>query len=142
MRSCFVAVLFLSVPALAAPLITDSEAGLPAAAPPVVTRAITRGPGVKVVSPDPSAESVKSPFNLKVVFEPRGGAKIDPGATRISYLKSPPVDLIERVKPGLSDSGIQLNSAEVPPGEHKISLTVQDSEGRKTNTVIHFKVVK
>lgn len=103
---------------------------------------ITRGPAVKLVSPDPAAESVKSPFSLKVVFEPRGGAKIDPASVRLSYLKSPAVDLTDRVRPGLSERGIQLDGAEVPPGEHQIRVTVQDTEGRQGSTVIHLKIVK
>lgn len=135
------AVFLLAAAAQAGPLITESEARLPAATT-VVTRGITRGPAVKLVSPDPAAESVKSPFSLKVAFEPRGGAKIDPASVRLSYLKSPAVDLTDRVKPGLSERGIQLDGAEVPPGEHQIRVTVQDTEGRQGSTVIHLRIVK
>jgi hypothetical protein len=126
----------------AAPLITESESKLPSATGGVATRGITRGPGIRIVSPDPVAESVKSPFSLKVAFEPRGGAKIDTANIRISYMKTPAVDLIDRIKPGLSEKGINLEGAEAPPGEHQIHLTVQDSEGRQTSTVINLKIVK
>lgn len=131
----------LAAAAQAGPLITESEARLPAAVT-VVTRGITRGPAIKLLSPDPAAESIKSPFNLRVAFEPRGGAKIDPASVKVSYMKTPVVDLHERIKPGLTEKGIHLENAEVPPGEHQIRLSVQDSEGRQTTTVIHLKVVK
>ncbi len=132
--------LLLSIEAGAVSLIKESEAKLPAAAE-MKTRAITRGPGVRVISPDPAA-TIKSPFTLKVAFEPRGGAKIVPDSVRMTYLRTPSVDLIDRVKPGLSEQGIDLANAEVPPGEHQIQLSLEDSEGRKTSTVIKLSVVK
>lgn len=132
---------FVAATAQAGQLITESEAKLPAAST-VVTRGITRGPGIKLVSPEPAADGIRSPFSFKVVFEPRGGARIDPASVKLSYLKSPAVDLTERVKAGLSEKGIQLEGAEVPPGEHQIRLTVQDTEGRQASTVITLKVVK
>lgn len=132
----------LSGPAAAVTLIKDEEARLPAAAGALVTRGITRGPGVKMLSPDPAAGPVKSPFNLKVSFEPRGGARINPASVSVTYLKATPVDLLPRVKTGLSAGGIELAGAEVPPGEHQIRVTVQDSEGRQSSTVLQLNVVK
>lgn len=132
----------LSGPAAAVTLIKDEEARLPAAAGGLVTRGITRGPGVKMLSPDPAAGPVKSPFNLKVSFEPRGGARIDPASVSVTYLKATSVDLLPRVKAGLSAGGIELAGAEVPPGEHQIRVTVQDSEGRQSSTVLQLNVVK
>ncbi|CAG0981086.1 hypothetical protein RHDC4_01887 [Rhodocyclaceae bacterium] len=133
--------LALSASSHAFKLINDEEAALPAAAT-MTTRGITRGPGIKLLSPDPAAAAVKAPFNLKVAFEPRGGAKIDPASVKVSYLKATPVDLLERVRPGLSEAGIELAGAEVPPGEHQIQVSVQDSEGRKASTVIRLTVAK
>lgn len=132
--------LLLSVNAGAASLITESEAKLPEASA-ARTRAITRGPGIRVVSPDPGT-AIKSPFNLKLAFEPRGGAKIVPESIKVTYLKSPTVDLLDRVRPGISEHGIELAGAEVPPGEHQIQMVVEDSEGRRTTTVIKLSVVK
>lgn len=131
----------LSTPGWAFTLIKNDEARLPPAAGALATRGISRGPGIKVVTPDVGGQ-VTSPFNLKVVFEPRGGAKIDLAATKVTYLKATPVDLVPRIKPGLSEQGISLDGAEVPPGDHAIQLSVQDSEGRVTNTVIQFSVAK
>ena len=122
-------------------LIKESEAKLPAASGSLATRGITRGPAIKQVSPSPD-EAVKSPLNLKVSFEARGGAKIDPSSVKAVYLKSPSVELTERVKPAVSDSGIELNDAVVPAGEHQISISVTDSEGRQSNSVITLKVAK
>lgn len=142
MLSAGALLLAFSASAAAVTLIKDDEARQPAPAGSLTTRGITRGPAVKMVSPDPAAGAVKSPFAFKVSFEPRGGAKIDPASVSVTYLKATPVDLLPRVKAGLSAGGIDLAGAEVPPGEHQIRVTVQDSEGRQTSTVLQLNVAK
>ena len=132
----------LSLPALGATLIKAAEAKLPdAEGGGLATRGITRGPTIRQVSPDPD-QPIKSPFTLKVTFEPRGGAKIDLSTVKVIYLKSPAVDLLDRVKPGISEGGIELAGAEVPPGDHQIRITVQDSEGRQSSSLVEIKAVK
>lgn len=130
----------LAPQAHAAPLIKDAEAKLPAAAE-MRTRGLTRGPSIKLVSPEP-AKAISSPFKLKVAFEPHGGAKIVPESVKVTYLKTPSVDLLDRVKPGLSDKGIELADAETPAGEHLIQVSLEDSEGRRSTTVLKLNVVK
>lgn len=128
--------------AAGAVLIKPDEAKQAPAAGALATRGISRGPAVKQVQPDPAAEFVKAPLNLQVSFEPRGGAKIDLSSVKVTYLKAAPVDLLPRVKAGLSESGITLTGAQVPPGEHQIQISVQDSEGRQTSTVLQLNVSK
>jgi hypothetical protein len=132
---------FACAAAQAAPLVTEDEAKLPNA-PGLATRGVTRGPGIKLVSPDPATKTVKSPFDLKVGFEARGGAKIDPASIKVHYMKTPLVDLTDRVKDGIKDEGIDFSRAEMPPGEHAIRFTVKDSEGRSTSSVMTVNVVK
>jgi hypothetical protein len=115
-------------------LITTQEAALPDATGSIATRGISRGPSVKMTSPEPDA-AVKAPFNFKVGFEGRGGARIDPATVKVTYLKSPLVDLTPRLKSAISASGINFTGASVPPGTHKIKVTVMDQEGRETHTV-------
>jgi hypothetical protein len=117
-------------------LITDKEAKLPAA-PQVASRAITRGPGVKLLSPESVANGA---FPLKVVFEPRGGSKIDLGSVQVTYLKNPPVDLTSRIKSGIRPDGIDLASVTAPGGEHPIRISVRDDEGRQGSLLINLLV--
>jgi len=107
-------------------LITADEAKQPAAAGKPASRAITRGPGVKLASP----ESVSGQFALKIGFEPRGEAKIDVATVKVEYLKGSGIDLTERVKAGIKPTGIEIPAAAAPAGEHPIRVTVRDSEGR------------
>ncbi|UCV11296.1 hypothetical protein KI614_14275 [Dechloromonas denitrificans] len=132
--------MLLAFSADAVTLIKADEAKLPAGAGVLATRGITRGPAIKILTPD--LTNLTSPFDLKVAFEARGGAKIDAAATKVIYLKAKPVDLLARVKPGLSEAGLDLPGAETPPGEHQIQIIVQDSEGRSSQVVMTLNVVK
>lgn len=130
--------LFLAAPAAFAQtvqLITADEAKQPAAASKPASRAITRGPGVKLASP----ESVGGAFPLKVEFQPRGDSKIDVASVKVEYLKGAGIDLTERVKGGIKPGGIEIPAAAAPAGEHPIRVSVRDSEGRLGSA--EFKLV-
>ena len=115
--------------AIAASLISAKEAALPPAAGTLATRGISRGPAIKLASPEADTP-VTAPFDFKVDFEARGDAKIDPSSVRVVYMKSPFVDLTPRLKSAISANGIDFAKADVPPGTHTIRVTVKDSEGR------------
>jgi hypothetical protein len=122
-------------------LITVDEANLPAA-PKMATRGgITRGPGIKVISPAPDSQ-VKAPFAMKVDFQPHGGVKIDASSVKITYLKKPAVDLTPRLKPAISESGISLTDANVPAGTHDLKIDVTDADGRTKSEIVSFTVAK
>lgn len=125
----------------AAPLITAKEAALPAASGTLATRGISRGPAVKLSSPEADVP-VSSPFDFKVLFEARGEGKIDPNSVKVVYMKSPFVDLTPRLKSAITPTGINFSKAEVPPGTHTIRVTVKDLDGRETNQVVTIVVNK
>ena len=125
----------------AAPLITSKEAALPAASGALATRGISRGPAVKLNSPEADIP-ISSPFDFKVLFEARGEGKIDPNSVKVVYMKSPFVDLTPRLKSAITPTGINFSKAEVPPGTHTIRITVKDMDGRETNQVITIVVNK
>lgn len=133
--------LLISQMAISAPLISPKEAALPPAAGTLATRGISRGPAIKLASPEADTP-VTAPFDFKVNFEPRGDAKIDPSSVKVVYMKSPFVDLTPRLKSAISANGIDFAKADVPPGTHTIRVTVKDSEGRETNSVLNLVVNK
>jgi hypothetical protein len=137
----FAAGLALSASAYAVDLITNEEANLPSV-PKMGTRGgITRGPSIKSISPAPDGQ-VKSPFAMKVEFQPHGGSKIDASSVKVTYLKKPAVDLTPRLKGAISESGINLSDANVPAGTHDIKIDVTDADGRTKSEVVSFTVVK
>ena len=139
--SIAVALAAISSIAFSAPLISPKEAELPNSPPTLSTRGISRGPTIKLNSPEADAPVV-SPFEFKVSFDARGDSKIDPNSVKVIYMKSPFVDLTPRLKNAISANGIDFSKAEVPPGTHTIRITVKDSEGRETNSVVNLVVAK
>ncbi|MGQ2924187.1 hypothetical protein [Variovorax sp.] len=118
-------------------LITDAEAKLPSAYLENKRAGLTRGPGIEVASP--STEAGREAVALKIGFKPRGGVVIDPKTVKVQYMKEPVVDLTERVRPYISDTGIAIDAARVPAGEHQLRVQVGDAEGRVSSKLIQFK---
>jgi hypothetical protein len=120
-------------------LITEDEARLP---PPkgaltADRRGITRGPKIEVIV---DGEQVHSPVHLQLKFESFGGAKIDPDSIRVTYMKTPTVDLTERIKSFVRANGLDMPDAELPPGDHMIRVDIKDSEGRVGTTSFVLKI--
>lgn len=136
------AVVALGSPAKAIELITPAEAALPPQQSIGHNRGISRGPTIIVVSPTPGAGMITSPLNLKVLFEGHGGATIDVNSVLLTYLRTPAVDLTQRVKADVGAKGIEVDNAEVPPGTHTIRVNVTDSEGHQSWADITFTVSK
>lgn len=120
-------------------LITEEEAKLPPPKGAVVAdrRGITRGPKIEVIV---DGEQVHSPVHLQLRFESFGGAKIDPDSIKVTYLKTPNVDLTERVKAFVRVNGIDMPDAELPPGNHMIRVDIKDSEGRMGSMSFVLKI--
>ena len=131
MIRCLAVAVLLLIPSVALTqtvnLVTAEEAKLPAVAVKPGTRAITRGPAVKLASP----ESVSGSFPFKVEFAPRGGSKIDASSVKIEYLRGSGIDLTDRLKAAIKPEGISVAAAQAPAGEHAFRVSVRDSEGRE-----------
>jgi len=120
-------------------LIKEEEAARPDdTTPPFVQRAPSRRPVIQVVAPAPQAGLVKSPLDLKVRFKAFGGSRINPDTIVITYMKSPAVDLTQRVRAFIRLDGVDLSEAEVPPGNHRIKIELEDQDGRPG--VIEFTI--
>src|SRR3954452_22946439 len=120
-------------------LITDEEAKLPPPRGAVAAdrRGITRGPRIDVVQ---SSAPIHSPMRFQVKFESFGGAKIDPDSVKVTYPRTPSVDLTPRVKSFLQASGIDMPDVELPAGDHMVRIDVKDSDGRTGTTSFVLKV--
>jgi hypothetical protein len=124
-------------------LITAQEAALPNAVGVNIElglRGVTRGPRVLVISPAPDAGVVRSPLNLLLNFEAHGGAVIDPRSIKMTYLKKPAINLTQRLGDLITAAGIEVRSAQAPPGTHYIKVEVKDSAGRTGSTTFAIMV--
>lgn len=126
--------------AFAGQLITEDEARLPAqkGAVPNSGRGITRGP--KILVPEAEAASQASPIRLQVKFQTFGGSSVDLDALKVTYLKSPVVDLTSRIKPFVQPTGIDMPDAQLPPGDHLLRIDIKDSDGRPASVSFLLKI--
>ena len=121
-------------------LITEEEAKLPDDES--THRGITRGPQILLVSPPPGAGMMKSPLNLRIKFESRGGVMVDEDTAIITYLKNPPIDLTQRSRSFINMHGINIDNATVPAGSHSIRVEVKDIGGRSSFLEFSFGIMK
>jgi len=120
-------------------LITEEEAKLPPPRGAVATdrRGVTRGPKIKYVE---ESEPIHSPMHLQLTFESFGGAKIDPDSVKVTYLRTPNVDLTPRIKSFVQATGIDIPDVQLPAGDHMVRVDVKDSDGRIGSTSFILRV--
>ena len=136
----FGAVTAMPIPARAAPLITAEEAALPPQKGAVSNsgRGITRGP--KIQMPEAETGVQTSPMRFQVKFQTFGGSSIDLDALKVTYLKTPVVDLTPRIKPFAQPNGIDMPDAQLPPGDHLVRVDIKDSDGRAASMSFLLKI--
>jgi hypothetical protein len=120
-------------------LITDEEAKLPPPRGAIAAdrRGITRGPKIEFVADN---EPIHSPMHLQLKFESYGGARIDPDSVKVTYLRTPNVDLTGRLKAFILPAGIDIPDVQLPVGDHMVRVDIKDSDGRVGSTSFVLKV--
>ncbi len=125
-------------------LISAEEAARPVhpsvKGPTIIVKSAVRKPTVEIDSRTLQGTPLKSPLNFIVKFTPHGGTKVDPQSVQVTYLRTPEIDLTPRLQKYISASGIDLKSAEVPPGEHFLRVSLKDTGGTENSVVIQLIV--
>lgn len=127
----------------------QDEAAAAAAAP---SEPRTRGmpgnkpgqPAIRVVTPTTTGTSngtVPAPLRIEVAFKPAPGTRIVPSTFRVLYglLK---IDLTDRFKKHatVTESGVVVDQAQVPAGQHRLFLTVADDQGNTAEQELRIRV--
>jgi hypothetical protein len=98
-------------------------------------------PGIKVVSPNAVGTAVAAPVRIEVAFTPAPGARIVPSSFRVLYglLK---IDLTERLRQHatVTESGVVVDGAKVPDGQHRLILQVADDKGNTAEQELRIRV--
>ncbi|CAN5508736.1 hypothetical protein BH20VER3_BH20VER3_19430 [soil metagenome] len=91
-------------------------------------------PQIIVEKPEQGA-AVSTPFPVRVRFIPSSGAKINLRSFEIYVLKLIKISLLSRVKPYLTEKGINVPEAKVPSGTYNVQIAVADDQGRTGSTI-------
>ena len=121
-------------------LITKEEAARPPGMR-IDLRGPFPGPTIEIVSPPSDVRQV-SPIRLLARFTTYAGTEVDKETVRLIYIKTPLIELTDRVRDFITTKGIDLNNAEVPPGIHTIRIQLKDSAGRTGSTYLTFVIVR
>jgi hypothetical protein len=117
---------------------TSTESSIPDELLPGSTT--TTKPQIDVISPNLKA-SVKSPSRVELRFSTEAPATILPETFKATY-GAFKLDITDRLlniaKP--TTEGLIVDPANLPAGNHKINMEIQDSLGRKGTQVLSFRV--
>ncbi|MEA3411678.1 MAG: hypothetical protein U9R74_09075 [Pseudomonadota bacterium] len=127
-------------------LVSPEEFAQSQAAPQFETKAMVLpepgAPEIVVIAPE-SRGRIRTPMDIRLVFVPADGARIDPDSLRILYgwLK---LDITDRVMQHatMSVSELLVSGADIPVGDHKIIVRVTDDKGRTGEKSVKFTAVE
>jgi hypothetical protein len=101
----------------------------------------TNVPGIRVLSPTSSSTPVAAPLRIELAFTPVPGTRIVPSSFRVLYglLK---IDLTDRLRKHatVTESGVVVDRAVVPDGQHRLILQVADDQGNTAEQELRIRV--
>jgi hypothetical protein len=92
------------------------------------------GPSIELLSPE-NGGIYTSPIGIEIAFAPKDGATIDLSTLTVTVVSTTvagvfEVDITEDIISYASEKGIKAPDAEIPAGEHVVTIKVADSEQR------------
>ena len=102
---------------------------------------MTAGLGSRSWSRRQDAE-YKAPIRLIINFVPREGTTVDLKSFRLEYLKFVSIDITRRVSDYVGPGGVKVEKADLPAGDHKLRITIRDTQGGISQQVYSVKIAK
>ena len=99
-------------------------------------------PSISVVAPRSTVEAVHAPLRIELAFSANRGARIVPESFRVLYgmLK---IDLTPKLREfaRISESGVIVEQAQVPEGQHRLFVQIGDDRGNVAEAELRLNVV-
>ena len=122
-------------------LVTPEEAAL-APAPEdslIRSRGLTsKGPRIDVLKPASDAPQ-QSPIEILIHFHPKS-APVRLESVKVQLVKFISIDITDRVKPYLSETGIEMKEAKIPSGAYLVRISVADEKGESSTRELELEV--
>lgn len=92
------------------------------------------GPEIVLLAPKEGGTYI-SPIGIEITFQPEQGAKVDLASLKVTVVSKTAIgvfelDITEDIASYASEDGINAPRAEIPAGEHVVTIQVADSEKR------------
>lgn len=107
----------------------------------VIETTYATGPHIEVVEPQADAE-YRAPIRLIINFIPREGTQVDLKSFKLEYLKLISIDITGRVAGYLGPTGVRIERADLPPGDHRLRITLKDTKGGISQQVYLVKIAR
>jgi len=130
----------LAVAAVPLVLITDEEAARPEAKNVGFARMPDAlGPEIIINNPISDKETT-GPVKLKINFVQKNTA-VDLKSIKFKCLKSPELDLTERIRPYVTSKGLNIEQVKLPAGRYRFRIIIADINGRLSEKDLSVMVV-
>jgi hypothetical protein len=141
LSSLMVAVVPWGTPATAAGVVSQAAA---IASPLDPVNMATDGPTIELVAPK-NGGIYTSPIGIEIAFAPKNGSSIDLSSLRVTVVSTTvagvfELDITEDIIDYASQNGIKAANAEIPAGEHVVTIQVADSEQRMAERRLEITV--
>jgi hypothetical protein len=97
-----------------------------------------KGPKIDVLKPVEDTPQ-QSPLEILIRFYPNPAA-VNPASVKVQLVKFISIDITDRVKPYLSETGIDVKEAKIPTGTHLVRISVSDGKGETSSREIELQV--
>jgi hypothetical protein len=97
-------------------------------------------PKIDLITPN-IGSSIASPTPIELKFFPKTPAVVKPESFK-AYYGSLGIDITNRLLKvaQVTPLGINVSEANLPKGSHRITINVEDSEGRKGSKILEFEI--
>lgn len=98
----------------------------------------SEGPFVEFLKPTDGAV-VPEPVAIHITFK-QNQAPVDINSLEVTYLKLFSIDITDRIKPYVTPTGIKIDKAELPTGEHRVKFSIKDTANNLTERTLSVEI--
>jgi hypothetical protein len=100
---------------------------------------LSAGPVINVIEPS-NGSRLPTPVQVLIHFAP-SSEPIDLASLKVVLIKFITIDITDRVRPYVTPEGIQVKEAKIPPGKHRVRITLADRTGKISMKEVSFEVL-
>jgi hypothetical protein len=100
---------------------------------------ISIGPVIEIVEPLNGGRG-PMPIHVSIRFTPRS-EPVDLASLKVTLVKFIAINITDRIRPYVTPEGIQVNEAKIPPGKHRVRITLADKAGEFSMKEVFFEVL-